>query len=476
MRAKRMAFGTMCIQHRANNTKFLDDCLASVGSLFISSRTPDIDIVVMVDALAMNSIGDVLRSRGIKPIPLRDEGPRALQRRDWPGILKRQRKYLLMPRSELALKKMQVFSLTSYDKILYFDPDVLFLRNASDMILKYEPFASIALRNSTWGCKGRTYIDAGVMLVAPSLVAYTTLVETFRNGSFFDCGGRGGTLDDQDALRDLVVDRDPSLFGGRNEWPLCFNYRGWTSQRACQNIPLVHPRGGWPDAIRAGHRSISVERIVKTLRQQQLTFHFPYIILSRFWSRDKVEAVKKEALAINLACHDVGEGGDNRTLSATSLVQTDNLSEFERDPILLGHARRYFHRAVRASVMISSASKGMASGGGWHVDSRAPGIKALMYLDDVDDANGPFSMLTNYDASRVRVNGDRRRTRYDEDAIAEEIRHGAAVHRLTADAGTVIVFETSHIHRGMPIDLGGRTSITNYYNNMLSMKRRCHLK
>ena len=64
-------------------------------------------------------------------------------------------------------------------------------------------------------------------------------------------------------------------------------------------------------------------------------------------------------------------------------------------------------------------------------------------------------------------NADQRGTRYDNTAVDEQVRRGARVQELHGPAGTVIVFETSSVHRGMPCLEGSRVAITNYYGNRL---------
>lgn len=71
--------------------------------------------------------------------------------------------------------------------------------------------------------------------------------------------------------------------------------------------------------------------------------------------------------------------------------------------------------------------------------STAPGVKAMVYLDDVDASNGPFSLLLNYNARRLQPAIDPRRptrvTRYNDSAIEYELAHGAHVHPIHAPAG-----------------------------------------
>ena len=217
---------------------------------------------------------------------------------------------------------------------------------------------------------------------------------------------------------------------------------------------------------------ITLKYIIDALRSARLSFYFPYLIFKNYWHGKQIEDTKRELLKVSEICHDKGEGGDNRTMEAGTFVNDkSNIRAYENDYYLHKYASNYFGRNVQSSAMISVLPVGKSSGGGWHVDSVRPGIKALMYLSDVNASNGPFSMLMNYRDGYVQHNSDKRKTRYDDTTIFNQLKLGATIHTLTAGAGTVIVFDTSHIHRGVPLKLGIRMSITNYYDNRI--RSRC---
>lgn len=459
----RFAWVTMCLQYTPNNVAFMDDCLASIGSLMVTSLVPQVDVVAMLDGLAMRSVGDALRARGVRVIHLGDVD--TTRGSDWGTIRRRQRKGLHMPYEVTALQKLRVFTLTRYERVLYFDPDVLFVRNASHMLLDSSPFAAVVLPNSTWGCRSRDYLNAEVMLLRPSTSVYAELVEKFYRGDFRDCGGSGGTLDAQDIVRDAAIEPGGAL-APVTRWPLCFNYRGWSWQRHCTQVALIHARRLWPATIAVNQRRVSTTELVRALKTRALTFDFPYLIYERFWDDDAVARAKAEARRMSVHCHEHGEGGDNRTFVAGGRRQLGSraIRQFMNDLTL--HARAAAHldqTSFSVDTLIATVGVGESSGGGWHVDARRRGVKALMYLDDVTHASGPFTMLLNY--HNPTPNADRRRTRFSDDEIRRQLNHGASVRTFAAPAGTVIMFETSHVHRGAPLRHGVRTSITNYYAN-----------
>ena len=206
----------------------------------------------------------------------------------------------------------------------------------------------------------------------------------------------------------------------------------------------------------------------------------PFHVLKGYWNASKVDAARVQLLALMHDCHERGEGGDRRTLGASRLARLapekySLVLEFERDPMLRRIAEHHLGTS-RASVdtLAAVATPGSASGGGWHKDQHARGFKALMYLDDVVSTNGPFSMLINYNDSAVLPLPGRLGRRYTDDAIARAVKGGATVHSFYASQGTVIVFETSNIHRGAPCSKGSRHSFTNYYENTPNVCRNTH--
>lgn len=200
----------------------------------------------------------------------------------------------------------------------------------------------------------------------------------------------------------------------------------------------------------------------------------PYVLLHGYWNRSKAAAARAEAVAALSECSETGEGHDRRRLGATAAFPL--IKRFEDDAYLLQIARHHLAKVVAKpkaghSVNVKAQAgltrAGEASGGGWHKDTISRGIKALLYLDDVHAANGPFAMLLDYEDGRLEWNRDAVsgvRRRLNESVVARATRGGQAhVRELHASMGTVVVFEISSAHRGKPCHGGERASLTNYY-------------
>lgn len=112
----------------------------------------------------------------------------------------------------------------------------------------------------------------------------------------------------------------------------------------------------------------------------------------------------------------------------------------------------------------------LGSGEGWHRDSFVMQAKAIVYLSDVGDDHGPFQLIVGSERP-TRVFGDMVQGRLGfeqnrvDDAQVDRLlaARPARLRTFTAPAGTLILVNTSAIHRGCPIRAGTRYALTNYY-------------
>lgn len=149
-------------------------------------------------------------------------------------------------------------------------------------------------------------------------------------------------------------------------------------------------------------------------------------------------------------------------------------SRFHEDPWLRelarGHCRSEVVNAFTLAAKLVARPDNRGSGLGWHRDSFARQFKAIVYLSDVAEDNGPFQYLCG--SARL---GDKllamwrgrlgyRQNRL-EDAQVERLlsRDPGRLRTVTGAAGALVLASTSGIHRGMPILSGTRYALTNYY-------------
>lgn len=118
---------------------------------------------------------------------------------------------------------------------------------------------------------------------------------------------------------------------------------------------------------------------------------------------------------------------------------------------------------------------GAGSGGGWHRDSMLPQFKAICYLTDVEFSNGPFEYIPKshkllnklkYEL-RSKLRKIANNPRYTEEQIEEYCKIlKVEKHTFCAKKGTVILCNTSGLHRGRPMEEGLRYAVTNYYKSL----------
>jgi Phytanoyl-CoA dioxygenase (PhyH) len=145
------------------------------------------------------------------------------------------------------------------------------------------------------------------------------------------------------------------------------------------------------------------------------------------------------------------------------------------DPLLVEAARGVLGGEVTNVALLAgwirARPKNRGSGGGWHRDSYTNQFKAMLYLTDVDERSGPFQFILGSHRTAAKARDDRRmglemgrRPRIPNKAVRRLI--DSEPERLTtviAARGTLILVDTTGIHRGMPIARGERVALTNYY-------------
>lgn len=122
---------------------------------------------------------------------------------------------------------------------------------------------------------------------------------------------------------------------------------------------------------------------------------------------------------------------------------------------------------------LRSGSQG-SSGGGWHRDSQTTQFKAMIYLSDVTIHNGPFEIIpySHKLVNKLRsvIKGIQQHTTYrfsDKRVNEYERLLECPRNTIVAKAGTLLLFNSSSLHRGSPIHHGERYSLTNYYYPVL---------
>ena len=155
---------------------------------------------------------------------------------------------------------------------------------------------------------------------------------------------------------------------------------------------------------------------------------------------------------------------------------SEQIKRFHSDPWLMQVGELYHQADLLNSQTLAARIEGLAenkgSGGGWHRDSVfVKQIKALVYLSDVEDTNGPFQFIegthqveTIYSTIRdLKCQaGQMRFTPEEIDRFTQKFPQYKQ-HQFTRKQGSLILVDTRGLHRGMPVKTGMRYSMFNYY-------------
>lgn len=167
----------------------------------------------------------------------------------------------------------------------------------------------------------------------------------------------------------------------------------------------------------------------------------------------------------------IHETDDRRIFGIEQLLPAARKFAQERDFLELGELinREYTYCAFTLAGWLQ-AQNGGSSGNGWHRDALLSQFKAMIYLTDVTDKNGPFEILpgSHKQADVLRgiakagIGPTQDRLSEQEVSRLEDVL-GTPRKTLVGDAGSMILFNSSAVHRGRPINNGERFALTNYY-------------
>ena len=201
-----------------------------------------------------------------------------------------------------------------------------------------------------------------------------------------------------------------------------------------------------------------------------------YHVIEDFWSQEKCADVRKEVDRLIEVYKDKiwvdEENSDHRVYGADRVSPI--IKEFYDDEFIqkilmsLAKSKNMFGYILAAHLMYKEANLG--SGGGWHRDNPLDDrFKAIIYVSDVEDDNGPFQYIEGSFSSnniiKKVITGDFRfgQNRFDDETINKVIKKAPQkMKSFTAKAGTLIFVNTRGLHRGAPIKDGERYALTSY--------------
>lgn len=136
-------------------------------------------------------------------------------------------------------------------------------------------------------------------------------------------------------------------------------------------------------------------------------------------------------------------------------------------------SKKSLYQTLMAARMRYS-NQNIGSGGGWHRDTvNQRQLKFILYLSDVNGDNGCFQYVSQSHRLEMKLkagailHGDYLKQRYSSEEvnkIAERL--GLSVVDFHGPKGTLIVVDTSGLHRGKPMKNGIRYAVTSYMSEV----------
>ena len=165
--------------------------------------------------------------------------------------------------------------------------------------------------------------------------------------------------------------------------------------------------------------------------------------------------------------------GDDRIFGAEHLSPA--IAAYKHDVALERVAAAYMGVPQKAlftlaNRLVATPGKKTRSGGRWHRDRKGRQFKSLVYLTDCTRRNGAFCIVRRSAAPEPFADAiaatrfDFPDVRWDDRDIDPFLaRLGDEVVPIEGAAGTLVLFDSSLIHSGLPIRKGRRYALTNYY-------------
>ncbi len=171
------------------------------------------------------------------------------------------------------------------------------------------------------------------------------------------------------------------------------------------------------------------------------------------------------------------ENSDNRILGAEILH--DDILNFFTNKMIHRVGETFCKLKLKNTMTMANRvvfkNNNLGSGVGWHRDAYRKQFKSILYLNYVTEDNGPFQLINksnrfkNILRTSIKLKKNFRNTRYSEEEI-KKITSKDQIITLTGSPGSLILFDTTLIHRGKPLNQSTRYALTNYYETSSNFK------
>jgi len=163
---------------------------------------------------------------------------------------------------------------------------------------------------------------------------------------------------------------------------------------------------------------------------------------------------------------------DLRIFGAEEL--SENIMKFSDNELFNKLANAYNAVPTRCGFTlagkIEATGQEYGSGGSWHRDSYFRQFKSIIYLNDVDENNGPFQLVKYSHLPKKKLEDkktaqlEEMHSSFNQENVEKILKDNPKrLKTFTGKAGTVLLVDSSIIHRGVPLKQGVRYALTNYF-------------
>ena len=207
-----------------------------------------------------------------------------------------------------------------------------------------------------------------------------------------------------------------------------------------------------------------------------------FFVIENFISKNECNLIKKRIdKFINQKPNMVWKddiSSDTRIFGAENIcpkIKKFCSNSFIRDIGSLFFGKKITPLMIMANKLVYK-KKNLGSGQGWHKDSYEKQFKSILYLSDVGKKNGPFQLVKDTNSTFFDLklfyknNKNLQNTRFTNSEIKLISAGQQKIKNIYGKMGTLILVDTSLIHRGKPIEDGARYAMTNYLYPRISIK------
>jgi hypothetical protein len=193
-------------------------------------------------------------------------------------------------------------------------------------------------------------------------------------------------------------------------------------------------------------------------------------VIENYWPREKALRIRDQLAAY----HERNEPyvlGDAKVDEWVRIYHVERLipelKEFRYDPFILKMAEAYnCMPSFSGALVYQHDTTNAHEKSYYHVDTFLRQFKSMMYLDDVDVGNGPFSYIPGSHRKRdffikkqIKGNNKYKNTVFDDKEVSSFVNEEK---QICAPAGSLLMMDVGAIHRGAPQSERSRSVLMNY--------------